>query len=287
VKRLWLIGLIAVLMPALTACAGSAQSTNTPQPSDTPLAPQTATIVWFPATPTHTATPLPSIQPTPEQRPGIEAILLEDDFKDPTQWSTTRTQAGSVAFGKQELTIAIAEPKSTLLSLRKAPELSDFYLEITTNASLCRQTDSYGLLLRAASELDFYRFMIACNGQLRLERIKGGQAVLLKDWTPSGQVLPGSPLVLRVGVWAYQNELRFFINDFYQFSARDTIFRSGRVGVYARSTGQNAVSVSFSGLAVYEIDRAIQLPTATVFVTNTRVIPTRLPTLTPLPPRAP
>ena len=49
--------------------------------------------------------------------------------------------------------------------------------------------------------------------------------------------------------------MRFFINDEYQFSVRDPLLASGRLGVFARSAGDTAVTVNFSNLVVREILR--------------------------------
>jgi hypothetical protein len=208
-------------------------------------------------------------------------VLLTDAFSQPGLWQTLKTKAGSIDYGKDELTIAIAAPKTVLASLREGPDLDNFYLEITSTASLCRGQDAYGLLLRAASGKDHYRFVINCSGQLRVERIKNSQMLPILDWTPSGQVPPGSPLILRLGVWAVGDEMRFFVNDFYQFSVRDPVWRTGKLGVFARSGGETAVSVSFSDLAVRSVDyrpvstEAPVTPTAAGKVLRPTPTPTR------------
>lgn len=216
----------------------------------------TPTIVWFPATPTATPFPTQVIQPTPDQRPGIGEITLWDDFSDQTSWSTLRSEAGSVAYGLGELTLAVSQRKGMLFSLSRSQPPGDFYLEITASPSLCRGADEYGLLLRAASQLDCYRFLVSCDGKIRLDRLVNGMVVRLQDWIPSGQVPPGSPLVLRLGVWAARGELRFFINDIYQFAARDPVFTSGTLGVFARASSDSPLTVSFSELVVRGLDLA-------------------------------
>jgi hypothetical protein len=49
--------------------------------------------------------------------------------------------------------------------------------------------------------------------------------------------------------------MRFFINDQYQFSVSDPLFPSGAIGVFVRSAGETAVTVSFSDLDVYRIEQ--------------------------------
>jgi hypothetical protein len=47
--------------------------------------------------------------------------------------------------------------------------------------------------------------------------------------------------------------MHFFVNDEFQFSVSDRIHPSGFLGVFARSTGENAVTVSFSDLVVHQL----------------------------------
>jgi hypothetical protein len=250
-KNYFFVVLIMVLLAACTAVA-----TPNPLPTDTPLPPTattTPTIVWFPPTPTPTTFPTPGITPTVDMRPGIGQVFFEDDFTDPTAWTLSLTQLGSVAFGKNELTIAIGETNAYLFSIRGQPIFTDFYLEITASPNLCRNLDEYGVLLRVSPAEDYYRFSLSCNGQVRLDRVYGGQASSPQPWMMSGSVPPGAPSTSRLGVWAVGEEMRFFVNDHYQFSIRDPLLASGGVGVFARSSNNMAMTVNFSDLGIYEV----------------------------------
>jgi hypothetical protein len=188
-------------------------------------------------------------------RPGIGALLFSDDFSDPAAWTQSRTAEGSVAVTINELTIAIAEDneRAYLSSVRTQPVFGNFYMEITASPSLCRDKDEYGLLLRVSPDLDYYRYSLACDGNLRLDRVVDGQASSPQPWLLSGSVPPGAPSTVRLGVWAYGEEMRFFVNDEYQFSVRDPLLTSGGFGAFARSAGDMAVTVNFSALNVYEL----------------------------------
>ena len=237
---------------AMTACLPVEASPTAAPPTETkpPTPLPSATIIWFPATATFTPFPTREIIPTQDYHPGTGEIFLEDFFDDPASWATSRTAVGSVAFGQQELTLAVASPRGSLLSLRSSPQVNDFYLEIDTLPSLCRPGDIYGLLLRASSPIDYYRLMVNCNGQVRMERLKNGKVVLLQDWITSGQIFPGGMIRLRLGVWALKDEMRVFVNDVYHFTVRDPVWISGQVGVFARSAGETPLTVNFSHLVV-------------------------------------
>ncbi|HEX9617035.1 MAG TPA: hypothetical protein VGA03_06430 [Anaerolineales bacterium] len=252
--------LLAVLLCAALPAACTPLGPALPFPTDTPTSTPTGTptptptIVWFPPTATPTPFPTPQVTPTPDYRPGLGEILLTDDFSSGEAWSLGRTSAGGAALGKNELTIALSEPGAYVASLREAPVLRDFYLEITASPSLCRSADEYGLLLRASSLRDFYRFSLSCDGQVRLDRLVNGTASSPQPWTLSGAFPPGAPSISRLAIWAKEKEMRFFVNEEYQFTVSDPMLPSGSIGVFARSAGDNAVTINFSELIIREID---------------------------------
>jgi hypothetical protein len=250
--------------------------TQTVSPSPSP----SQTVVWFPPTRTPTPAKIMLLAPTPEHRPGIGSILLEDTFGSNRGWQTLRKDVGSVAFGRNEITIAISQPKGSLNSLHRTALPENFYLEITANPSLCRGDDFYGILLRAISNLDYYQFSISCNGLIRLDRIKNGMVnAVLKDWSSSGQVAPGASLVTRLGVWVVGGEMRFFINGYYQFTVRGLSARGGQLGIFARSGGDTALTVNFSDLVIRSVDNSPSTPTQSSTLRNSS---TPVSTLTPI-----
>jgi hypothetical protein len=252
-----LLGLAAASCSSPAAALDpTAQSTpslpSSPPPNSTP------TIDWFPATATPTLLPAPVYSPTPELVTGLGEQLLSDSFTDPESWVTGKTAAGSVAYGQNELTLAVSASKGYLYSLRNDTTLSDYYLEITVTPSLCRGADQFGLLLRASPAPDFYRWVLTCDGQMRLERVKDGTTTPVQAW----MARTGPPVVSRLSVWASGREMRFFADGFYQFSASDPVLSSGTVGVFARSTGDNALTVSFSDLSVRVVAAGSSAPAA-------------------------
>ena len=241
----------------LTACLPiSYTPTISPSPTPLPLPTSTftPTVVWFPPTPTlkpfPTSTPLP---PTPELRPGLGEIIFQDDFSSAGSWALSNTIKGGVGLGKNKLTIAINMPKTYLASIRSQPILGDFYAEITASPNLCRGSDEYGMLIRAASEQDYYRFSVSCDGQIRLDRVYRGQASSPQPRMLGSMIPVGSPSSSVLAVWAVGNEMRFFVNNAYQFTVRDPLLASGRLGVFARSAGDSAVTINYSNLIVREV----------------------------------
>jgi hypothetical protein len=243
----WLVS--ACAMPTVLPAETLDLSTRTPSASPSP----TETIQWFP--PTNTPVPLVTrtVAPTANLRPGVNTAILQEDFSSQETGSSGQSESGNIAFGKQQLSLAVSLPKGYLSSFRSEPVLSDFYLEIAAAPNLCRASDSYGLILRAVDAYSFYRFVLNCNGMTRFEQVKNGRLSVLQDWTLSGQVPVGAPARVKLGVWAYGDEMRLFVGDVYQFSVLKLTVLEGRLGVFARSEGANALTVSYSDLTVYSL----------------------------------
>jgi len=245
--------LILICGLLLTACSGSglaAVTATPPPPTPTPL--QTPTIVWFPATNTPTSQPVQTQPPTPEMLIGLGELIAIDDFNDPEEWDTAVSDDGSAAISRDRLTL-VAQPGVYMTSLQRQMVLNNFYAEITARPSLCRDQDEYGFLVRA-SAVTYYRFALTCDGQAHAERISLGERHILHEPVISGDVPPGAPGEVRIGVWASGPELRLFLNDRFQFSFSDKNISSGSVGVFARATGNTPVTVAFSNLRVHAVE---------------------------------
>ncbi len=241
--------------PRVTATA-LPEETSTPTLTQTP----TETVVWFPPTSTPTPFPTPLITPTPDYHPGLGEVILMDDFSAGNGWNLGRSSSGSIALGKNELTIALTPEKAYLYTVREEPILDDFYMEVTSNPTLCRGEDEYGILIRFDSPEDYYRFSLSCDGKTRLDKIINGKASSPQPWLSIGAIPSGAPSISRLAVWAEGKEMRFFINDILLFTVTDSMIKSsnsplakGKIGLFARSAGEMAVTVNFSNLIVWQL----------------------------------
>jgi hypothetical protein len=246
-----------ILFCSFSACLPAISNLPPPESTARPTASSTstATIDWFPSTNTPTSQPAPKDTPTPEYITGLGDIILTDDFSSPGSWTLGKTSSGSVALGNSELTIAIHEPSAYEYGVRLEPVLGDFFLQITANPTLCRGEDEYGVLFRMTSPGDFYRFSLACDGRVRLDRVVGGSASSPQPWLFSGAVPSGAPSFSQLAIWVLGKEMRFFANGEFLFSVSDPMLPGGNLGVFARSAGEMAVTVTFSELTVREIEQ--------------------------------
>jgi hypothetical protein len=259
----------------LSACGGFlAPVPATPAPP-TPVPSETPTIVWFPPTNTPTLLPTPTVGPTVEPLPGVGALLFSDNFSQASAWNTASSNAASAVVADGHLILSINGPGPlTLVSLRSEPAVADFYARATVSLSLCQANDAFGMIFRASSGNDYYRFTISCSGQVRLERARGGSIEILQDWLPTGDAPRGAPAQVLLGVWAVANEMRFLLNDTLQFTAHDPLLHSGTLGFFISASGASPVTAAFSDLSVSSVTYVS--PTPTLVPTSTS-LPTRTP----------
>lgn len=246
---------LSIIVVGLNACLPITPPPPLPTATSTPTDTPTPTVVWFPPTETPTAFPTMIPSPTEELRPGVGPVFFQDDFQLPTNWTLLETASDSILVGGNEITLALGRPNGYIYSVLEGALFSNFYAEITASTNLCSNLDEYGLLVRFQSPTNFYRYSLSCNGQVRLNRVYGGIASSPQDWMVSATVPSAAPSTIRLGVWAVGKELRFFINDQYQFTIQDTAIPSGAMGVFVRAGGDTAVTVSFSNLEVYSVEQ--------------------------------
>ena len=237
----------------------------------------TPTIVWFPPTNTPTIIPTQPLTPTEEYHPGVSNLIFTDSFDQPELWDMTSSAQASASLIRNRLVLTISGPGPlSIISMRNQPVVGDFYAQAMVDISLCSGKDQYGMVLRAASGSNYYRFTVNCSGQLRLERVRDGVAYPLSAWLSSGDAPSGAPSQCKLGVWAVGREMRVFLNDQYQFSLLDPVFSTGTLGFFIFASGQNPVTVSFSDLSVYSVFYISPTPSLTPSLTLT-------PSRTPIP----
>jgi len=253
-----------LLLGSLAGCSGLF-----PAPALTPtLIPATTTptltVVWFPPTNTPTIFPTQTIHSTPEQRPGLGELLFTDSFDQPDLWNTSVASGSSATVTRNRLILSISsQGPDTITSLRSGPTLGDFYAEATVSLSLCSDKDQLGMNFRANPDDNYYRFAVSCDGQVRFERRYSGSTQPLINWLSSGDAPLAAPAEVKLGVWAVGSEMRFFLNDHFQFTLRDSVLRTGTLGFFVYASGAAPITASFSDLSVYSVTYVSPTPSLT------------------------
>jgi len=250
--RLFKTLLPASLLLSLSACIVTPAPVFVPDTA-TPTATATATQVWFPPTFTPSPLPQPNFTPTPDLRPGISELLLEDDLSDDSAWSLNSSPNATVNISEGKLHLSLNEGFENLITMRTSPKTNNFYAEITASASFCRGGDEYGFVVRASDD-GHYRFALSCDGSAKVDRLLGDSISRQAGWLQNPVVPSFAPSSVRLGVWARGSQMHFFVNDVYLFSVNDTQLFAGTFGVFVHTTGEGDVSVNFSELQIWAVE---------------------------------
>ena len=236
----------SIITPSMTV-----EITNT---VSLPLQTATEEIVWFPPTETPLPPSTPTVYATRDMNPNLGDLIWEDDFSDEENWQTFRSEDGNAVIANHELTLAIQNAESTIISYTTIPWQSDYYLSFDVKLSLCSYNeDAYGILFRVEDSDNYDRLLINCLGQTRVERRYKGEMLPLYDWAVNGQIRPGAPQKFNLGIWANGSLLRIFVNDVFLYETTDAILKQGGIGVTAKSKGFSPLTVDFSNFKLYEI----------------------------------
>lgn len=248
-KRIW----IFLLLIPLAACLPVAAPSLAPTASQT-IAPTTSpTIEWFPPTPTIEITSTVEVSPTPEIMAELGEVIFKDDFESGEGWTIPQSDRGEINIANGEYNIIINEPGSFFIGTLEKPDLQDFYAEISASPILCSPRDEYGFLFRVIGRNQFYRFALNCDGEVQLDRISSETSSILYPWTRSASVPVGAPSISTIAVLAVDDQIHIFINGDPQFTVRDRQLAAGSFGVFARSVGDTAITISFSDFIVREV----------------------------------
>ncbi len=246
-------GWVGLLLTSCAIAAPPQPATATPPPP-TPTAILSPTPIWFPPTETPTPSARRVPTPTPDWLAGLGPILFRDDFTDPAAWPDVPTD------DFQNGRLILAAPAGTYqMRLHRTRSLSNFYVEAQIHLNLCRPGGEYGLLVRADSA-SYYRFSLNCNGEVRADRVLQGRRVPLQRPLISADVPRGAPARVQIAVWAVGRQMRFFINNHYQFTADDPLLSSGGIGFFVRASPDFPIAVAISDLVVRRI--MVTAPTA-------------------------
>lgn len=188
-------------------------------------------------------------------RPDQGEIIFQDDFSNAGDWSLVRGYAGSATVVNGRLTLALSEAEQFLFATRQAPVFGDFYFEIIASPNLCQGADEYGVLIRVSAALEYYRFSLSCDGRARVDRYYNGNVSTVVPWISNGVIPTTVPNSVRLGVWALDGEIRFFVDNQYLFSVQDKLLYVGTIGAFVRTSGATPVTVSFSDLVVRNLLR--------------------------------
>jgi hypothetical protein len=251
-----LLGLLFIILTQ-SACVSVE---NLPTPTPTPTEPLPTPTFFFPTlVPTATMTPPPSPTATPDIISGLDTVLFQDRFVSQTGWETLETRIGGASYLGGRFSLAVNEPFTYFNAISPAPVFTDGYLEVQARAILCSDGDTYGLIFRVTPEGDHYRYMLSCEGDVRVSRISAGEEFVLIPDSPTNSVLSGLLIDNRMAVILTGDEFRFFLNGVEVFTEQDDTLPAGEAGLLVRARAGGQTTVSFDNFIVRSLK-----PTPTV-----------------------
>ena len=233
------------------------EATLTPTTAPTQTGTPTPTIDWFPATPTPTlqieSSPTP--QPTQTgQRQGVTELLVDDNFTDQSLWETYQSSSGNVAYGNQNLSLAVSQGEASLSSVSQHALPANFYLEVTIQTALSQPSDQIGIVFWRQSSGDYYRLLLDSAGQYRLEVAQGGQNIVVHNWETATQMELGTQAENRLGLYVQEGQFQLYINDVFQFTEQIARDRMGELAFFARTINGSAMTIRFSDLKIFQVE---------------------------------
>jgi hypothetical protein len=246
----------------LTACRGiTSGPIESPIPPTSTLTP-TATFVFPTIQPTETATSAPLPSATPDLLAELGSPLFIDPFSEDLGWPLIENNSGATSRLDGQLLISLREPQRSQLVISPAPAAGNYYLETKLRAQLCNSGDEFGLVFRVNSFDEHYRFLISCNGEVRMSRVLSSGSISLIPAVTSEALVPGPLIENTLGVLANGDFFRFWVNGVEVFSVKDTALESGSVGLIVKTGSAGQLTVSSDDFFLREINPT-QLTTAT------------------------
>ena len=247
---------------------GELVSTETSMP---PTESATETLTATPTetlTPTETTTPTPeytateTVPPTPDPEQGLGDILFEDRFDGSSGWGWTYIEEGVVSFGLDSGGV-LAEFKDSNQGWRislgpDAFSAGDQRAQLTAKALSCGEQDEWGLLYRSEftteNKFNGYIYKINCAGQIRVEKLEDNQSSILLGWVSAEGAETGDGSENTLMIWAFGEEMRFYVNGIFVDTVIDPNYGSGEYGIYAQDRTDGDAEFLFTNFQVYDVE---------------------------------
>jgi hypothetical protein len=181
---------------------------------------------------------------------GLAQVLFHDRFDTDQGWDLGEQRTGVISLFEERLTFSMRSRSAFLFVLTPLEISPDFYAEVEVSSVLCDPEDEYGLMFRARTFNEHYRFTLRCDGEARVTRILDGRETALIPLTTTNLAFPGVPAQNKLAVRGAGSDFRFYLNDAEIFEARDASLPSGRIGLIVRSRQESQTTIAFDNLLI-------------------------------------
>ena len=253
----WIVGCL-VGVCALFSLAGVAliasnwRGLASPGPV-TDLPPATETSLSLP--PTSVSLPTATTESTNNGN-----VLLQDDFSVSRDgWGTLSNSDSSVAYAGEALQVQIFKENWTVWTTPNDTEYENVHIEVTVNNNGSDPNTAFGIMCAQQSDdWSFYYLVITPSGEYVISRAATGQTDVFltnNDQWGSSNLIAENASSYRIGADCGQGTLALYVDGQQIASATDSVYTTGRVGVFTWSTDKpNSADVIFDDFLVTSLE---------------------------------
>jgi hypothetical protein len=199
----------------------------------------------------NTAVPSKTVTSSASFSLPVGAVLLSDDFSDPTSgWAEASSDQSEM--GYQDGKYVITVHNTNYLAWTYANQTySDFVLEVAAAKVSGPSTGEYGVLFRIVDNNNFYIFKVNMTGSYLVSAFVNAEWVTLIPWTKNTAIKAGTASN-KLGVIAQGDSFSFYANDVKLDEITDSNFTQGDIALVAGTQAVGEVVASFSSVNVWE-----------------------------------
>ena len=186
--------------------------------------------------------------------PPETSVLYEEDFSGPMEWyqGETADRRIWVEDGAYHILATTADIFFSSVRTLVGP-FTDFQYDVDTHQIDGPEDNGYGVVFRR-SDAGYYRFRISGDGWVRFDKWVGGTPVVIRAWERSDLINQGNA-ANHLTVVANGSTFSFYVNGSFVYSASDTQFASGSIGVGLICLDDaGGAHVAFDNILVQELE---------------------------------
>ena len=162
--------------------------------------------------------------------PPESNVLYEERFSGSTEWYQGETDQRRIWVENGAYQFHAIASDIFFYSVRSLiGPFTNFQFDIDTQQIAGPDDNGYGVVFRQ-SESGYYRFRISGDGWARFDKRVNGNYVAIRGWERTDLIQQGNA-TNHITVVANGSEFSFYVNGTFLWSASDTQFASGTIGV--------------------------------------------------------
>lgn len=170
---------------------------------------------------------------------GFGALVFNENFyADKQAWASTDTGSESIVNEQNQVQLILREDKTTVRgNYITFNQNSDFSIESIIQQKSGKDNFGFGIFFGFKDWDNYYEFLIAGNGQYRIDGMLEGIKITIKDWTASSFINKGKERNL-LKILKFEEKFIFSINGNVVENLESKILRGNYFGILAGGKGE-------------------------------------------------